>query len=242
MVRADFTSFIDRKEFARRYDAAVRQLDSRDCCIEQVNRGSQRVDFWSPQSQWLRDAYHAERFAALTSARAVRLFEGSAPDFEVRYNGGLTLAVESTLADLPDRKIAEERRVWADAGRPLQADPVEDWKSRRNAVSSALAASISKKEKKYDEGAYSIGTILLIYLNLGTYDQWREEIERDIASTAALCNRKFRSIWVLWSGRLYRAWPCLSVGTGDTFRPGHHRLGQWREILSAKAALRNAYE
>lgn len=190
-------SKMDRQQLSRwmpakRFQAEVRVL---------LN-GCDSADFYRPQNQWLRDAYLASTFSEHVHPRLVRLVDESLsrPDFEVQLRNGRSLLIEATEADLPGRRRHDEYRDAKAKGYPLRHDPGEKWKERRDAIPSAVAAAVQRKIWK----VYPPDTSLLIYVNLGTYGLWRDEIEKEIRENASLAQAKFKSVWAIWSGRLYR--------------------------------------
>lgn len=198
-------------------------------------------DFWASGMAWLRDAWCARTFAELTSAKVVGLVTDQRPDFEVGYRNGLHLRFEVTCADLPGRKIAlEEKRDW-DAGITTRLDPGKNWKVRRQAIPAALEAASVRKKRKALKGLYPPKTNLLIYLNLGTYDNWRDEIEVELVEHTSVVRPYFNSIWVLWSGRLHRVWPEPFIGATDAFRPKRHALGKALNFYREKREIADIF-
>ena len=107
-------------------------------------------------------------------------------------------------------------------GYPPRDDPFEEWEHRRRAIPAALQAAIKKKVgKNYGDAAE---LCLLIYFNLGTYGYQRHEIEIEVVRLTEPAKDHFRSVWVYWSGRLYRCWPNPSIRTEGWFRPKELRL------------------
>ncbi len=194
-------------------------------------------EFWAPGREWLRDAYCAEAFAKKTSARMVGLIANTKPDFEVQYRNGRLLRFEATLADRPGRELAREERSAWNSSAMTRPDPEENWRGRRRAIPAALRAASERKSKKH----YDRDTNLLIYLNLGTYDYWCDEIERELIEHTAMARSNFNSIWVLWSGRLYRTWPDPFLGNADAFRPNRHQLGWALNALESKRVLQQVF-
>lgn len=161
--------------------------------------------FNNPRHQWLRDAWIAHTFARHTGAARLRLAgNGDWPDFCVELDDGRRISCEATEADLPDRRRGNEYKVWQQNGYKPRHDPEADWRKRRDAIPVALdRAVVAKLAKGYPRGVAA----LVIYLNLGTYDEWREEIEPEIVAHTERALTCFSSVWVLWSARLYKCWP-----------------------------------
>ena len=202
--------------------------------------------FWAPGTGWLRDAIAAKWFAEKTAAKLVGLIPGAQPDFEVQYRNGTRLQFEATLADMPARKMARDERIAWDKNETVRTDTGRDWSTRRKAIPEALETASKRKAHKAERGLYPSDTNLLIYLNLGTYDRWRDEIELELVEHTKLARPHFRSIWVLWSSRLYRTWPDPFLGSATTFRPPRHELGKavnfHRSKLNLEHALSNKIE
>ena len=212
-MRTDFHKARHPKQFREMLDLELRQNASPH-------------DFWAPKSSWLRDAIVASWFADKTSAKGVSLLEADRPDFAVQYRNGMRLEFEATLADLPGRRIADEHRQWDKENVSVQADTECEWRARRNAIPLALQNASDRKAKKAMQGLYGSRTNLLIYLNLATYDRWRQEIEPELVEHTQLARPHFNSVWVLWNERLYRTWPEPFIGNAGALRPELHDLGQ----------------
>jgi hypothetical protein len=194
-------------------------------------------EFWAPGRAWLRDAYCAEAFAKKTYASKVGLIAETRPDFSVQYRNAKVLRFEVTLADRPGRQMAREERQNWDSGDQVRQDPENNWRARRLAIPDALRSASERKARK----AYGPETNLLIYLNLGTYDYWRDEIERELILHTEPARNHFNSIWVLWSGRLYRTWPQPFLGSPGAFRPGRHELGQAISAYDSQRRFRELF-
>ena len=186
-------------------------------------------DFWSPGRVWLRDAHSAAHFAKKTCARNVGLIAAERPDFEVEYRNGIVLRFETTLADRPNRKYREE----CNSAPRIRSVPESELFARRNEIPNALWRAAVKKSRKH----YEPNVHLLIYLNLGTHDFWRREIESELIEHTRPAREYFRSIWVLWSGRLYRTWPEPFLGHDNAFRPSSHKLGWALEVYASQKCL-----
>jgi hypothetical protein len=171
--------------------------------------------------------YAGIRVARNTGARALRLRpEGKLePDIDIRLRNGRVLSFQKTIADIEGRKMGKEHRDWVRSGGKPRHDPVGNWWTRRQQVGPALTRAIGRKAAE----GYPPETRLLIYLNLGTYGTWRDEIEADIVRFSAPGLQWFASVWVLWDGRLYRAAPNPFLGSPGMFRPKSSvQLGSWR--------------
>ncbi len=187
-----------------------------------------------------RELWAACAFCAAVSARTVRLTRSDAKnsDFEVSLRDGSQIRLQFVEADLPGRKRGDEYRQ--KAGRPgkVTADPYSNWIERRNKIPEALKNCIEKKVRK----GYPQDVSLFIYLNIATYGQWSSEIERDIITAARDFGSRFRSVWVLWNGRLYRAWPNPSSGEGGPMFSGRLvRLGRWKEHHATRRAFNEMF-
>jgi len=145
---------------------------------------------------FLRDAWIAARVATALSADHVRLVPDNRPDFELIHQDELK-QFEATEADQGERRRGDEpsQLGW-------QPDPVERWRERFRAIPAALDRVVQKKIEKN----YPPGVSLAIYLNLGCYGAYVQEglpILRDRTAPAA---GKFKAVFVLWEGILYKLW------------------------------------
>jgi hypothetical protein len=198
-------------------------------------------DFWAPGTEWLKDAICAKWFAEKTAAKKVGLIAADQPDFEVQYHTGLRLRFEATHAGMPGRKMALEEKLQWNSGQSLRMDAENNWRARREAVPAALEAASKRKLENALKGLYGPGTNLLIYLNLGTFDYWRDEIERELVEHTKLVRPHFNAVWVLWSSRLYRTWPEPFLGSPGAFRPRRHELGKAVNFCRSKKSLDDVF-
>jgi hypothetical protein len=221
----EFTNWQSLKSFEDKYNQFVRE------------RREPPRDVWATDSSHaFREGFAAIRCARNIGARSLRINPEDAkePDIDIKLRSGGVISFQETIADLEGRQMAKEHRDWAAAGRAPRPDPVKDWWARRQEVGPAITRAIDLKSAK----KYPPQTRLLIYLNLGTYETWRDEIEADIVRFSAPGLQWFASVWVLWEGRLYRAAPNPFLGTPGTFRPNPTiRLGRWRDHSSMKKVL-----
>ena len=183
---------------------------------------------------WYRDAWSALAFAEKTATRYLRVSPqvGRGPDFELRLRSGRMLPFQCTEAGATvegKRKGLYEQ--WKLNGWTPRPDPFEDWIKRRRSIPGELQAAVNKKVGV----DYPPHMNLLIYLNLGTYDTWVDEIEPELVKCTQDAAGKFSSVWVLWGGRLYRCSANPTIGLPGSFRPlPPVRLGTWRSRLEAK--------
>jgi hypothetical protein len=183
-----------------------------------------------------REIWAAVTFCEAASARKVRMTRDDSlgSDFEVMQRDGSIVRLQFTEAMMPDRRRGDEYRERARSAEDNTHDPFGDWYFRRQHIRSALEKEIINKAAKN----YPPNIGLLIYLNIGTYGVWRREIEREMIEASELHGSRFRSIWVLWHGRLYRTWPNPSVGTdGSMFPRKAVTLGKWRHHYATRRAL-----
>jgi hypothetical protein len=145
---------------------------------------------------FLRDAWIASRVACALRADTVHLISSDRPDFEILIEGKIQ-QFEATEADLDGRRRGDE----PDNSAPLQ-DPVENWRNRFDAIPGALNRVISKKLEKN----YSPETNLVIYLNLACYGAYVEEGLPILRNHTAAARHKFKRVFVLWEGFLYKFW------------------------------------
>jgi hypothetical protein len=153
------------------------------------------VFFNLPACGIVRDAYTVGHFALLAGADAVRLELTDWPDGVVRFGKDL-INVEATEALEPNRLRGDEYRVKDDT---IQADPVEDWHHRADALPKTLEAAIQKKNLKH----YSSRSVLVVYIGFGFYGIRQSETEAAIRDCQARLRGRFDAIRVLWSGKLY---------------------------------------
>lgn len=229
---AEFTHWQSLKDFEEKYTQFVRE---RPCGLQEVAGKRQKyIDVWAPQnSHTHNEGFVAIRVARNIGARSLRINpkDHKGPDFDFRLRNGRGISFQETRADFDGREIAREHRGWAAAGGSARPDPVEDWQARRREIGPAISRAIELKASK----KYPPQTRLLIYLNLGTYGTWREEIEADIVRFCAPGLRWFSSVWVLWEGRLYRAAPNPFLGEPGMQRPRSFvQLGAWRHTPSIR--------
>jgi len=178
--------------------------------------------FCRTENQELRDASLAGMFGDYCHARQLRLVQTDSIDFEVELRNGKCLKLQSIEADRDGRQRGKEYRDWKLSGYPQRDDPFEEWEHRRRTIPAALETAVKKKIAKNYGDAEQLG--LLIYLNLGTYGYQRHEIEIEMVRLTEPARDHFRSVWVYWSGRLYRCWPNPSIRTEGWFRPKESRL------------------
>jgi hypothetical protein len=108
--------------------------------IDQIARSIPRSIFFRQGGlTFLREAWIASRTACALQAGSVRLVAAQRPDFEVQI-GGQIEQFEATEADMDGRRRGDEPE-WHD----MRPDPVEDWRTRFEAIPAALDRVITKK-------------------------------------------------------------------------------------------------
>ena len=147
--------------------------------------------------QFLRDAWIGSKVADARASCEVRLCPEERPDFETRTEGVIR-QYESTEADIPGRRRGQED--WTTTR--IEADPIDDWRKRFEAIEPAVSNVVRKKlAKKYDPKVS-----LVIYVNLGCYGAYvREGISTLVAATRP-ARDAFHEILVLWEDTLYSFW------------------------------------
>jgi hypothetical protein len=145
---------------------------------------------------FLRDAWIASRVASALPSDAVRLVSAQRPDFEIQIDEQVQ-QFEATEADIEGRRRGDE----PDDPYP-QPDPVEAWRERFEAIPAALDRVVAKKLKK----DYPPDVNLAIYVNLGCYGAYVKEGLPIIRNHTALAKTKFKRVFVLWEGCLYKFW------------------------------------
>lgn len=145
---------------------------------------------------FLRDAWIASRVATALPPDAVRLVSARRPDFEIQVDGQIQ-QFEATEADMEGRRRGDE----PDDPSP-QPDPVEAWRGRFEAIPAALDRVVAKKLKK----DYSPDVSLAIYVNLGCYGAYVKEGMPILRDRTAPARTKFKRVFVLWEGCLYKFW------------------------------------
>lgn len=149
--------------------------------------------FRRPEFQFYFEAWVLLRYARLRGATRLRL----APPFDgqVEVSGAIEDVEITDAIEAGRRRGAED---WEDA--TVRHDPVEDWDRRLNSVPAALAAVIQRKTER----RYNPKPVLVIYLSIGTYgDYRRSEIESIIRTTKAAHRNTFAEIYILWEGSLF---------------------------------------
>ena len=97
----------------------------------------------------------------------------------------------------------DERRRGAEPDTPgLQQDPVENWRKRFEAIPGAMDRVITKKMTK----EYQPEVSLVIYVNLGCYGAYVEQGLPILRDASAPAKDRFKNIFVLWEGSLYKFW------------------------------------
>jgi hypothetical protein len=155
------------------------------------------VIFRTPAWKFWREAWTLGRFALISGASHVKLTADieQFPDGRVKI-GEETLDIEVTEAMMPDRRRASEYAP--DAPRMLH-DPVEEWDRRLDELPRVLDRAIRKKvERRYGQKPF-----LLVYLNIGAYEDYRDEETRSIiAAIKGQYEGEFRTLFVLWGNEL----------------------------------------
>ncbi len=145
---------------------------------------------------FLREAWIASRVASALSSDMVRLIASERPDFEIQIDDHI-LQFEATEADIEGRRRGDE----PDDPYP-RMDPVENWRKRFEAIPSALDRVVAKKIEK----DYPPEVNLVIYVNLGCYGAYVDEGLPILQHHTAAAANKFKSVFVLWEGKLYKFW------------------------------------
>ncbi|MBR1198979.1 hypothetical protein JQ634_28410 [Bradyrhizobium sp. AUGA SZCCT0240] len=178
--------------------------------IDQIARSIPRGTFFRQGGlAFLRDAWIASRVACALQSDMVRLVTSPRPDFEIQVDGQ-TLQFEATEADMEGRRRGDE----PDDPHP-RMDPVENWRRRFEAIPAALDRVVSRKLKK----EYPPGVSLAIYVNLGCYGAFIEEGLPILRDHTAAARAKFKSVFVLWEGYLYKLW-----------EEGNPRFEKWQYV------------
>lgn len=176
--------------------------------IDQITQSIPRTTLFSQGGlAFLRDTWIASRVASALQADTVRLISAERPDFEIQTGGNIQ-GFEATEADMDGRRRGDEPD-----NPPLQQDPVEAWRNRFEAIPAALDRVVSKKLSK----EYPPETNLVIYLNLGCYGAYVQEGLPILRHHTAPAAAKFRRVFVLWEGYLYRFW-----------EEGQYRFEKWQ--------------
>jgi hypothetical protein len=165
--------------------------------IDQIAHGIPRSTFFRQGGlTFLRDAWIASRVACALPSDMVRLIASQRPDFEIQIDGQI-LQFEATEADNEGRRRGDE----PDDPYP-RMDPVENWRRRFEAIPPALDRLVAKKLKK----DYSPEVNLAICVNLGCYGAYVEEGLPILRDHTAAAKTKFKGVFVLWEGCLYKFW------------------------------------
>ena len=165
--------------------------------IDQIAQAIPRNTFFRQGGlAFLRDAWIASRVAWALPSDMVRLVSSERPDFEIQI-GGQIEQFEATEADIEGRRRGDE----PDDPYP-QPDPVENWRRRFEAIPEALDRVVAKKLKK----DYLPEVNLAIYVNLGCYGAYVNEGLPILRDHTAPARTKFKRVFVLWEGCLYKFW------------------------------------
>src|SRR5262245_38175036 len=165
--------------------------------IDQIARAIPRKIFFGQGGlTFLREAWIASRVAVALPSDMVRLVSSERPDFEIQIDGEIG-QFEATEADIEGRRRGDE------PDEPhLQPDPVENWRRRFEAIPEALDRVVAKKLKK----DYPPEVNLAIYVNLGCYGAYAKEGFPILRDHTAAASTKFKNVFVLWEGCLYKLW------------------------------------
>ena len=153
-----------------------------------------------------RDAWIGATLGTVRSAETVALVKSQWPDFVLGFATGVE-SFEATEAMFPGRKRGDEikrelpRRLVGET--IVEPDPEEEIAARTSAIPGALRAAAEGKARKHYAGRCS----LAIYLNLVTYGDQHEAILETMRSETVAAHSAFDSVWVLWGGWAYRAFP-----------------------------------
>ena len=190
-------------------------------------RPSDSADYFNASgNQVFQDAWIAAEFAERGSSELVRLVNDNWPDFQITQ-AGVVRSFESVEADLPGRRRADEYKEWKKRNYQPEHDEVENWRARRDAIPVALENRVQQKISKNYDPASRRKVGLVIYLNLGTYGEWRGDIEIQIFEKTRPASFVFQDVWVLWDNRLYRTWPePLIIGNREQ-TPFDPKVEQW---------------
>jgi hypothetical protein len=165
--------------------------------IDQIAQAIPRSIFFGQGGlTFLRDAWIASRVASALPSDMVRLVSVDRPDFEIQTDGQIE-QFEATEADKDGRRRGDE----PDDPSP-QPDPVENWRERFEAIPAALDRVVAKKLNK----SYSPQVNLAIYVNLGCYGAYVKEGLPILRDHTAPARTKFKRVFVLWEGCLYKFW------------------------------------
>lgn len=182
--KAELSEWMVPGAFRSRVDAIIRPLP-------------RHIFFRQGGLAFLRDAWIAGKVANALSSRLVRLVPHARPDFEVQKDREMSEQFEVTEADMDGRRRGDEIDLHA-----LEPDPVENWQRRFEAIPAALNRVVAKKVSK----DYPPGVSLVIYLNLGCYGAYTAEGLPIISESTSAARAKFRSVFVMWEGVLYKFW------------------------------------
>jgi hypothetical protein len=155
-----------------------------------------RLFFRHRDLTFLSEAWIAGRVATALSCDYVRLLLADRPDFEIESEGQIH-QFEATEADRDGRRRGDEPEQLG-----WQPDPVENCRKRFEAIPAALDRVVAKKVGK----KYPPGVSLVIYLNLGCYGYYVDEGLPILRQGTAPAKDKFKVVFVMWEGILYKFW------------------------------------
>jgi hypothetical protein len=164
------------------------------------------------EAQHLFDAHVAGLFARVWNDHhpcEVRLEPSDFPDAHLRDVKD-TLALEVTMADKKDRRMAVEHRRSREMRERGESAVIHvNWEQERENAREAIPRVCAKKVKKYLGSEKSDGRVpahLLIYVNFFSYaDPVLTDEEMIKLTEPWQCN--FPSIWLLCGARILRTWP-----------------------------------
>lgn len=166
--------------------------------------------------QHLFDAHVAGLFARVWNdhhACKVKLEPGDFPDAHLR-DAKDTLALEVTMADEKDRRMAAEHRRSREMRERGESAVIHtNWEQERENAQEAIPRVCAKKVKRYLGSDRSDGQVpahLLIYVNFFSYADPVLTDEEMIELTEQW-QYNFPSIWLLCGARIVRTWPSPKV-------------------------------
>jgi hypothetical protein len=193
------------KERLRELEASTRIWQTRARMAQlsaNLSNGLPAPRFFSGEGKLAREAWIANRVAVAPDAQALRLVDDQWPDFELKSTSGVE-HFEITEADLPGRRRHDEyREIETDARPRLVHDPVEKWIERAGHIPLALARAAGAKAAK----GYPKNSQLVIYLNIDEWGIRHNEIVAQMVKATKAAASAFKSVSVLWKGRLYLTW------------------------------------
>ena len=167
-------------------------LQRRTKLSQEVNDANHRTQ----GNKWSREAWVLGLFAVATDATDVRLVKNDPPDGEVQLVGRV-VPIEIVEAFEEGRQPDKEFKT----GQRKHLATIPEWDHELGLIKCTIERTIRKKEER---GNYSNGTVLVIYLNMGSDTRIRpSDVSEVVRATSDQPSSKFDAICILWRNWLF---------------------------------------